>query len=194
MIDSSSAATDGSAVAAIEIRLSRPQQLFNSLDPSPFHDKDLDEDAEAYIVGWVDEFPLPQPLKLIVHLPADQLALAQSIDLQDSIHNYFAYRVGETHRRVRALLREGRIALVIGLLFLALCVSVRHLVLTLGGLGAVSQVLAEGMLILGWVAMWRPLQIFLYEWWPLRRHGLVYAKLAAMPVEVREAAAPMLGR
>jgi hypothetical protein len=32
--------------AAIEIRLSRPQQLFNSLDPSPFHDRDLDQDAE----------------------------------------------------------------------------------------------------------------------------------------------------
>ncbi|MGE5145891.1 MAG: hypothetical protein ACM3N5_04040 [Candidatus Eiseniibacteriota bacterium] len=183
----------GPVVAAIEIRLSRLQQLFNSLDPSPFHEKDLDEDAEAYIVGWVDEFPLPQPLKLIVHLPADQLPLAATIDLQESIHNYFAYRVGETQRRVRALLREGRIALVIGLLFLALCVSVRHLVLTLGGPGTVSQVLAEGLLILGWVAMWRPLQIFLYEWWPLRRHGRIFAKLAAMPVEVREAAVPPVG-
>jgi hypothetical protein len=40
--------------AAIEIRLSRPQQLFNSLDPSPFHERDLDEDAEAYIVDGAD--------------------------------------------------------------------------------------------------------------------------------------------
>ena len=194
MTTSSSGRAHKPAVAAIEIRLSRPQQLFNSLDPSPFHDKDLDDDAEAYIVGWVNEFPLPQPLKLIVHLPADQLALAASIDLQESIHNYFAYRLGETHRRVRALLREGRIALVIGLLFLALCVSVRHLLLTLGGTGTVSQVLAEGLIILGWVAMWRPLQIFLYEWWPIRRHGRIFAKLAAMPVEVREAAPPPVGR
>jgi hypothetical protein len=188
MMDSSPAAGEP-AVAAIEIRLSRLQQLFNSLDPSPFHEKDLDADAEEYIVGWVDEFPLPQPLKLVVHLPADQHALAESANLQDAIHNYFSYRVGESERRRRALLREGRISFVIGLVFLFACVSLRHFALALWP-GTATQILAEGLLILGWVAMWRPLQIFLYEWWPLRHHGRVYAKLAAMPVEVRETAAP----
>ena len=34
----------------IEIRLSNLVQFFNSLDPSPFRDKDLDDDAERYIV------------------------------------------------------------------------------------------------------------------------------------------------
>ena len=29
--------------------------------------------------------------------------------------------------------------------------------------GAVSAIVGEGMLIIGWVAMWRPLEIFLYE-------------------------------
>jgi hypothetical protein len=48
--------------AAIEIRLSRPQQLFNSLDPSPFHERDLDQDAEEYIVDSADEYPLKKPL------------------------------------------------------------------------------------------------------------------------------------
>ena len=42
--------------ANIEIKLSRMQQLFNSFDPSPFHERDLDQDAEAYIVDSVDEF------------------------------------------------------------------------------------------------------------------------------------------
>ena len=191
MADNVSVGTAEPDIAAIEIRLSKTQQLFNSLDPSPFHEKDLDADAEAYIVGWVDEFPLPQPLKLIVHLPADQLAFAESANLQDAIHNYFAYRVGETQRRLRFLLREGRIALVIGLIFLFACMTLREVALALGH-GTVSQILAEGLLILGWVAMWRPLQIFLYEWWPLRHHGRVYAKLAAMPVEVHEVAAPAI--
>ena len=42
--------------ANIEIKLGRMQQLFNSFDPSPFHERDLDQDAEAYIVDSVDEF------------------------------------------------------------------------------------------------------------------------------------------
>ena len=187
MADSVPGGAAGPDIAAIEIRLSKAQQLFNSLDPSPFHEKDLDADAEEYIVGWVDEFPLPQPLKLIVHLPADQLAFAESAGLQDAIHNYFSYRVGESERRRRSLLREGRISLAIGLVFLFACVSLRHLAMAVWP-GTVTQILAEGLLILGWVAMWRPLQIFLYEWWPLRHHGRVYGKLAAMPVEVHEAA------
>jgi hypothetical protein len=37
------------------------------------------------------------------------------------------------------------------------------------GKGAFSDIIGEGMLIIGWVAMWRPLEIFLYEWVSIRR-------------------------
>jgi hypothetical protein len=74
--------------ANIEIRLGRPQQLFNSFDPSPFHERDLDEDAEAYIVDSVDEFPLQKRLRLIIQLPADQLPAGNVPDLPQAIHNY----------------------------------------------------------------------------------------------------------
>jgi hypothetical protein len=43
----------------------------------------------------------------------------------------------------------------------------------------------EGLTISGWVAMWRPLQIYLYDWWPLRRRGSIFRKLSVMEVEVR---------
>jgi hypothetical protein len=70
--------------ANIEIRLGRPQQLFNSFDPSPFHERDLDEDAEAYIVDSVDEFPLQKRLRLIIHLPAEQLPAGNTPDLRQA--------------------------------------------------------------------------------------------------------------
>ena len=34
--------------------------------------------------------------------------------------------------------------------------------------GAASDIVAE-LLVIGWVAKWRPLEIFLYEWVPIRR-------------------------
>lgn len=175
------AADDG--VTEIEIRLSSLQQLFNSFDPSPFHDKELDPEAENYIVGSVDEFPLAQPLKLVIRLPADQVSGDDRRTVQRAIANYFTYRRQETGRRLRFQLREGRISLMIGLLFLFACVLIRQL--TIGIAGTLSQIVAEGFLILGWVAMWRPLQIFLYDWWPIRHHARLFAKLVAMPVEVR---------
>jgi len=171
--------------ARIEIRLARLQQLFNSLDPSPFHDRDLDQNAEEYIVESADEFPLPTPLTLVVYLPADQASTVQTSDLEQSIHNYFAYRLNETRRRLRLFFRDGRIALGIGLAFLFVCIALRQIVMA-AWRGTISEIAEEGLLIVGWVAMWRPLEIFLYEWWPIRRRTRVFAKLARMPVIVRE--------
>ncbi|TAJ37276.1 MAG: hypothetical protein EPO55_19280 [Reyranella sp.] len=167
----------------IEVRLSKLRQLFNSLDPSPFHEKDLDRDAETYIFESADERPVTEAIELIVHLPADQLALPECVNLETAIRNYFAYRAQETRRRMRFQLREGRSALAIGLAFLVLCMTLRQLALVLPG-DTVGRVLQEGLLILGWVAMWRPLQIFLYDWWPIRHQALVNDKLALMPVTV----------
>jgi len=47
-----------------------------------------------------------------------------------------------------------------------------------------AEVFRESLLIGGWVAMWRPLEIFLYDWWPIRAEVRLYDRLAAMPVRV----------
>lgn len=168
----------------IEINLPRIQQLFNSLDPSPFHEKDLDANAEDYIVGAVREFPLSTPLKLVLHMPDIEAAKAKAMDLETAIHRYFSYRRDSASRDLRFLLRQGRLSLVIGLAFLAACLTLRALLLSSAS-GTVESIVAEGLMIAGWVAMWRPIQTFLYDWWPLQRLGRVFEKLAAMSVEMR---------
>lgn len=172
----------------IELNLSRVQQLFNSLDPSPFHEKDLDADAESYIVGAAREFHLATPLKLVLHLPASDAATSDR--LEESIHSYFAYRRDGAGRDLRFLLRQGRLALAIGLTFLAICLSLRALALS-SAMGPAQNIVAEGLMIAGWVAMWRPIQIFLYDWWPLRRMVKIYDKLARISVEVRATGRPV---
>jgi hypothetical protein len=171
-------------ITPITIRLRTVQQLFNSFDPSPFHNKDLDPEAHEYIVGSVDEYALQKKLKLVIELPAKELENADSRTLQDAIHNYFSYRANEVRRKIRFLMREGRSAMAIGLGFLVVCTSLRQLGVSLVTSAFVGP-LSEGLLILGWVAMWRPIQIFLYDWWPVRHSGRIYAKLAVMRVEVK---------
>jgi hypothetical protein len=166
----------------IDIKLATIHQLFNTLDPSPFRDKDLDTGAEDYIVAAVREFPLHEPLKLVFHLPPEQVNQIGVPNLTEAIQNYFEYRRQTAVRDLRFLFRRGRISLAIGLTFLSACLLVRELLL--GGAGPVERVVGEGFLIAGWVAMWRPIEIFLYDWWPLRAMGRVYAKLANMAVEI----------
>ncbi len=167
----------------IDVRISDLRQLFNSLDPSPFHEKDLDRDAEEYIVGWADEFPPGAALELVIHLPADQVEIAKKRDLRRAVSNYFSHRAEESRRRMRFQLREGRSALTIGLAFLVVCMLLRQLAVSISE-PTLEKILQEGFLILGWVAMWRPLQIFLYDWWPVLHYRRLYRRLAAMPVRV----------
>ena len=62
------AATDRGHAHTISLKLRDMGQLFNSMDPSPFIEKDLDDDAEEFIVSWAQEFPPNAPLKLRVYL------------------------------------------------------------------------------------------------------------------------------
>ena len=171
-------------VSLIEIELETVSQLFNSFDPSPFHLKDLDADAEAWIVGAVREFPVGAPLKLVLHLPAAELERAERAEVNRALASYFGDRREAMRRDLRYLFRTGRVALLIGLGFLAACLALRALAAAMLA-GPLEDFLTEGLLIIGWVAMWRPLEIFLYDWWPLRRMARVYAKIAAMPVDLR---------
>ncbi len=170
--------------ARIEINLTRLAQLFNSLDPSPFHERDLDQDAEEYIVESAEEISGQHPIALVIHLPADQVPEKGTAGLIEAIHNYFAYREEHQRRRLRLLFQDGRIALVTGLAFLFSCVLLRELINSFGH-SAASDIIGEGLLIIGWVAMWRPLEIFLYEWVPLRRRCRTLNRLSAMPVIVQ---------
>jgi hypothetical protein len=176
--------TPSTDATKIEISLNKLTQLFNSFDPSPFHERDLDRDAEDYIVGSAEEAPRQRSLALVIHLPADQMPASGLPDLSQAIHNYFAYRHDQESRRLRLLFRDGRLALTTGLAFLFCCVLLRELASSFGN-DAASDIFGEGMLIIGWVAMWRPLEIFLYEWVPVRRRCRIFMKLAKMQVIVR---------
>lgn len=136
---------------------------------------------EEFMVSWAQEFPLHEPLALVVHLkgPADDEA-ARTIE--PAIHHYFAYKADLTRLELRRLLSLGRVSLAIAVLFLGLCLLVGQAV---GRRAApIGGVLKEGLTIAGWVAMWRPMQIYLYDWWPLLRKGRIFAKMSTMKVEV----------
>ena len=167
----------------IEVNLEDLEQFFNTMDPSPFHEKDLDGDLEEFIVSWATEYPLHEPLRLVVYLQNRPPGTDAQKVIERAVHNYFAYKTALNQRELKLLLREGRLSLAIGLLFLSLCLSGGQLANRLQIPGA--SIVETSLTIAGWVAMWHPMDVFLYGWWPLRRAGKVYRKLSAIPVEVR---------
>ena len=168
----------------VEIRLNEVRQLFHTLDPAPFHEKDLDENAAAYLQEACDEVGSRRPLRLVVHLPASEAQTETARTLPQAVNNYFAYRERQLRKDLLKLLRYGGSSLVIGLLFLVACLALRRELLT-HPLVIDKAIVDEGLLILGWVAMWRPIEVLLYDWWPLARRRSLLRRLATIPVEVR---------
>ena len=168
----------------IEIYLENLEQFFNSMDPSPFHEKDLDDDAEEFIVSWAEEFQFNDPIVLVIHLSRYPTNIDPQQVVEKAVHNHFAYKVRLNRLQFKRLLREGRISLLIGSLFLGTCLLTSHL-LQFAETNALGEVVRESLTIGGWVAMWRPMEIFLYEWWPLLRSRRMYENLSRTGVEIR---------
>lgn len=168
----------------IEVRVAELRQLFNAIDPSPFHARDLDPRAEEFIVGWASDLPLDLPWALVVHLDRTAGETGEAAMLRDAIHEYFDQRHRSSDRTLRDLFRRGRISLVIALAFLAVCIGLGDSIAGYLGEGRLGNLIREGFLIGGWVAMWRPLEVFLYDWWPLRAEGRLYRRLSTMPVRI----------
>ena len=166
----------------IEIRVEDITQLFNTLDPFPFRDRDLDREAEEFITGWARELPRDAPLEIAVHLPRAQAESEKGRALGEALARYFAYRAEMVGHDLNELFRVGRLSLAIGLTVLALCMVARAELHRYFGSTGYLGFAGEGLLILGWVANWRPIEIFLYDWWPLRRRRDLFRRLSAATV------------
>ncbi len=171
------------APGVIELRLRELNQLFDSFDPAPFHEKDLDRDAEEFVTSWAREFPAGTPLVFRLHLPEDQRRFEPERTVQSAVENYFTYRAGLARLEVRRILQLGRTSLAIGALFLAACTVAREF-FRAAEPGEWQRIADEGLLILGWVAMWRPLELLLYDWWPLLQRRRTFESLSRMRVEI----------
>lgn len=165
----------------IDLKLKTLSQLYNSLDPAPFHERDLDNDAADYIFEAVKELRSYQNVKILVSLQEDITAIAKN-QIRDAIHYYFSLRAHTCRTELQRELRIGRTSLVVGLLFMGFCLELSSLLSNMSG--TIPPILREGLLIIGWVAMWKPLDIFLYSWWPILTDIRLYEKIANISIDI----------
>jgi hypothetical protein len=177
----------GEAIAAnsrvIEVRVAELRQLFNAIDPSPFRERDLDPHAEQFIVEWARDLPRDVPLALLVHLDRAAGHADEVTQLGQAIHQYFKARASASRRTLRELFHRGRISLLIAFGFLGASLALGDLIGKISDSSGAALV-REGLLIGAWVAMWRPLEVFLYDWWPILGEVRLLDRLSRMPVRI----------
>ena len=167
-------------MATIDIRIQRADQLFDTLDPSPFHEKALSRDAEGYIVGYAGEYGGAEPLRLIVHAPVS--IKQHAAEVTSAIHAHFQFAYEQCRLQYQRRMRIGRTLLVVGVAVLVVALLLRALL----GVSSDRPMLAaigEGLLILGCVAMWRPVEILLFERLENHQNSMLLQRLADIPVD-----------
>ena len=165
----------------IDVHVPELVQFFDHLDASPLARRDVDPRAERFIVDSAKDLPRDAPLGLAVHVgrPPDETTF-----LGEAVHRHFRQQAASTRRRLRELFRRARISLGIGTAFLAVALAASKLVENWLDPGGMLEVVRESLSIAGWVAMWRPMELLLYDWWPVRAEALLFERLATMPVRV----------
>ena len=175
------ATAHAASAATVSVRVRNLAQLFNSLDASPFWDRDLDVHAAGFIEEEFSESRSAAQWHLHVHASEGE-DLAP--DLQPAVEHYYTRMAHSSGLRLREQLQLGELALLGGLAIFLLSMSARGILERLAPHG-LSPLVGEGLIILAWLALWRPIETLVYGWVPLYRQRRLYQRLAAIQVTVR---------
>lgn len=178
----------------LELNLSGQRQLFNSMDPAPFHARDLDPTVVEYIVDWAEEQPRNLALGMVVTLNHETVSDYEVDTLREALRENFRRRAQAERRRLTRLFRDGRISMLIGVGFVAVTILITDALGALVTAQRSATLIQETMVIAAWVALWHPVNIFLYEWWPISAQAKLFDRLAEMDMKLCGATEAMLGR
>ncbi|MES2964682.1 MAG: hypothetical protein V4760_12390 [Bdellovibrionota bacterium] len=172
--------------SSVELKLREPRQLFDERDPAPFRDRDLDDDAARYILNSYRELSDQHDVKLSLYFESLGELSDDPRVIERAIHAFFRFEAEVKRRELRDLVRTGLVSLMIGLTFLTMCTGFAHHFGDVASASFGKSLLKEGLMLMGWVSMWKPISIFLYEWWPIRASMHDLQELSVIEVEVRE--------
>jgi hypothetical protein len=149
-------------------------QLYDNRDPAPFKERDLDQEFVRYLMMCMAELPEKEPKKIVLKGPTLSPGSKAQEEFIEALHRYFEHEVRALDNEIKELLRLGRTSFFFGISFLIICLVLATKLIGEGSL--IQKIFREGLVIMGWVALWKPINIILYEWWPhlIKRKTLKY--------------------
>jgi hypothetical protein len=171
--------------ATLEVHIDTENQLFNSMDPAPFRRRELDPALVDYIIAFGEKAPASADLELSIQLTTAPPGVDIEAVITEAVCENFRRRAADSRRALRRLFHDGRISLVIGIAFVGLAVLIGEWLGAYLAISHYAQVIVDTFVIGSWVALWHPVNIFLFEWWPILRQAQLYDRLSTMRVRVR---------
>jgi hypothetical protein len=177
---------DGDKVI-VELALRSARQLFDVRDPAPFRARDLDDDAERWLLDAAEELPRKTPMAFQLHLAEPLPDGLTERTVVDAIRAHLRYLLGRNRRDLRALMRQGLVSGAMAVALLALCMAIELSLQPLAAREHWAAAVREGVVIFGWVALWRPMETFLFSWWPHAARARLLRRVLAADFSVQPA-------
>jgi hypothetical protein len=143
------------------IRLDSIEDLFWRFDARPVADRTLSEDARWHLLDEWDRLRDTRPTTLTVYAPAGEREETDEAAVRTAIHHSLEKAAGPL-RRVDPLSRQEMVAVRIGIIFLFLSIMVST-ALERASDDVITEGISQGILVVGWVALWRPAERFIVE-------------------------------
>jgi hypothetical protein len=166
---------------SIEVRVRTVQQLFDIRDPAPFRDRDLDDDFVEYLEASGQEIG-GSDFKVMIHIEEPLAPHLESEILVDSIRRFFNYKADLKRAELKSFLKRAQLFLLLGLLVLTALLSAAQSIPS-GSEGAMG-ILREGLVIFGWVSVWKPIELMLFDWYPIYEKSKLYRQFSSTEVEI----------
>lgn len=168
----------------IEIRVRNPFSLFDSRDPAPFRERDLDDDFLEYVLSSSKEIAFSTPMKIVIHVDDEEKPDLPASAIRDAIRGHLAYQIELQTIEIKTFLKRAQLFLLLGASLLVVCLGIAQSLRVPNPPGVVG-ILREGLVIFGWVSVWKPVELILFDWYPLVEQRRLYRKLLETEVDVR---------
>ena len=173
-------AREGTPQASFAIRLSSIDQLFSEFDARPVADRTLSDDARWYLLDEWERVRKGAPSYLTVYAPEADRTATDEDGVRSAIRTSLRRASGPL-RRVDPLSRHEKVAAIIGIVFLLACVMAST-AMNQASNNVLVEGLAQGILLVGWVALWQPAARFVVEVVPHSFNRRRFAEFADLDV------------
>ena len=150
----------------------------------PLHPGCLRAAAEGAIIEWARRQPPEVPRSVTVRLPSDTVGSTDAVRLEDALATHFGLLAEAQERTAKEHLADARRSLAIGLAILAGCLTIALWITSAFPERPLTRVTRESLVILGWVALWKPVEMLLHDRRTILRRVRLLRRLAQAPVRV----------
>lgn len=173
-------------VREVRLFLADVADAFSTTVPVPLPYVDLNEDIVEYVEDEVSGLPETEPVRIVLLLPPEAVNPGDEALLQALAGRYFRERIARRAREAREALRSVGSACFWGFVFMLGCQIVRWLA-DFPDYPTVTSTISEGMLVLGWVALWNPYDRLLFSWRPAVKRLRLVRRIARAEIVLRAA-------